>query len=265
MDLIPDLKTSVIHLQAIARSGKLFRSRPILMHRRRPGAAIREIVVFSEAQNRLVRLRMDADRVPVLDYEFTPAHGSALLCSEGRALWGVLGGFCPQVTLRGGGESLYGNAFFMRPYPAGATKTCPDWVPEGTGYALRFTGPATHATLPQGAIPRRTGFELTLVGLAVYYSQYPAFASYARYIAETIARGTARTDDPFTVGSCSGRGNMRWVTFFRGLPGFVWALNRWPAEKVPELRNPAILPPPEKAPLTKGGQGRLRAKAGECG
>jgi hypothetical protein len=89
------------------------------------------------------------------------------------------------------------------------------------------------------------------VGLAVYYSKDPGFAAYARYIAEVIARGTARTDDPFTVGSCSGRGNMRWATFFRGLPGFVWALNRWPLDQVPELHNPAlglsvILPPPEE-------------------
>lgn len=161
-DLIPDLKTSVIHMEAITQSGKTYRSKPILIHQENMQTNKKEIIVFSDTKVQPVRIEVDAARVPVLDYHFTPEHGSALICDEGRAFWGILGGFVPQVTLRGGAESGGGNPFVQESYPPNAVKSCPDWVKEDDACSLSFDGKGTFAVLPQGVIPRRAAFEISM-------------------------------------------------------------------------------------------------------
>ncbi|MBN1675022.1 MAG: hypothetical protein JXR37_28525 [Kiritimatiellae bacterium] len=163
VDLIPDLKTSVIHMQAIAKSGKTYRSKPILMYPRKPSARAAEIVVFSDTREEPVRVKLDAERIPVLDYRFAPEHGAALLCDEGRALWGIVGGYGPRVTMRNGAESGAGTPYYGgRGYPKENANGPPRWVRAGDTDALEFQGSGAFAVLPQGAIPRRAGFELEL-------------------------------------------------------------------------------------------------------
>lgn len=165
INLIPDLKSSIIHMEAITETGKTYRSKPILIRKEKSDAPMKEIIVYSDSRKKPVALKIAADRVPFLKYEFTPEHGAALICDEGRSLWGILGGFAPQVTMRNGGESGYGYPFPRQgAYPANVIRSFPEWVKEDNGeYSLRFDGIGTYVVLPQGAMPRRTAFEISMM------------------------------------------------------------------------------------------------------
>jgi len=159
---IPDLPFSVFHMQAIGKSGKLYRSKPVLMTHETGKKS--SVAVFSSSQNCPVKINVDAARASELNYVFNPEHGSVLICDAGRPLWGILGGYVTLAIERG----QDGNAFIKggatkEPYPNNAVKSAPDWVDIGNGsYALKFDGKGTYITLPQGVIPRRAGFILTM-------------------------------------------------------------------------------------------------------
>jgi hypothetical protein len=160
--VLPDLPNSVLHLQAIGVSGHLYRSKPVLA--RAPSGKQETVAVYSETQKRPVSLEVASSRVPDIRYEFDPRHGSAVVAEAGRPFWGILGGYFTQVTQRGGGASNDGSPF-LRPqfYPAGVTKGAPDWVKTENGeYALQFDGKGTYVTLPQGVIPRRAGYTISM-------------------------------------------------------------------------------------------------------
>ena len=160
----PDSPTSVLHLQAVGKSGRTYRSRPVVLGTQQSGKAT--ATVYSADQKQPVDVELDAQRVADLQYHFTPEHGSVLVCSAGRAYWGILGGYAPQATGRGGGEARDGTPF-LRSIRGGsaadAAKGAPQWVELDDGtYALQFDGKGTFVTLPQGAIPRRAGFTVSM-------------------------------------------------------------------------------------------------------
>jgi hypothetical protein len=158
----PDLPNSVLHLQAIAESGRIYRSAPVLAST--PVAAKEQISVYSNSAKKPVTLDVSASRVPDIIYQFDPRHGSVLIADAGRPFWGILAGYFTQATERGGGESNDGSPF-IRPgiYPEGITKGAPDWVKTENGEnALQFDGVGTYVILPQGVIPRRAGFTIAM-------------------------------------------------------------------------------------------------------
>ncbi len=160
--VLPDLTNSVLHLQAIGVSGHLYRSKPVLANA--PSGKPVTVAVYSETQKKPVTVKVASSRVPDIRYVFSPEHGSALVAEAGCPFWGILGGYFTQVTQRGGGESNDGSPF-LKPqfYPADATKGAPDWVKTDNGeYALQFDGKGTYVTLPQGVIPRRAGFTISM-------------------------------------------------------------------------------------------------------
>ncbi len=158
----PDLPVSVLHLQAIAQSGRVYRSAPLLAST--PSAGKKQISVYSATKQQPVTLDVSASRVPDIKYQFDPRHGSVLIADAGRPFWGILAGYFTQATERGGGESNDGSPF-IRPgiYPEGVTKGAPDWVKTENGEnALQFDGVGTYVILPQGVIPRRAGFTIEM-------------------------------------------------------------------------------------------------------
>ncbi len=158
-EVLPDLPRSVLLLQAIGQSGRIYRSKAIVASN---DDAERGVVVFSDTERRPVTLAEAA--APTIRYPFEPTRGSILHTPAGRPFWGILGGFSNQATGRGGGESRDGTPFIKSgDYPESAPHTAPKWVslPEG-GHALEFDGQGTFVTLPQGVIPRRAGFTVRM-------------------------------------------------------------------------------------------------------
>ncbi len=160
--IAPDLSNSVLHLQAIAESGHIYRSAPVLL-----GASSDQqqaVSVYSDQKQEPVQVNVASSRVPDIRYDFDPARGSVLTTKAGRPFWGILGGYFTQATERGGGESNDGTPFLRASdYPEDVTKGAPDWVKtEGGENALQFDGKGTYVTLPQGVIPRRGSWTIDM-------------------------------------------------------------------------------------------------------
>lgn len=158
----PDLANSVLHLQAIGKSGRIYRSKPVRLGT--SGAKQNTLRVYSDIKKKPVHVEVPANRVPDIRYIFDPSRGSALVTDAGRPFWAMMGGYFTQVTERGGGESNDGSPFLRAAhYPEGVTKGAPDWVKTKSGEdALQFDGIGTYITLPQGVIPRRAGWTAEL-------------------------------------------------------------------------------------------------------
>jgi hypothetical protein len=161
--VLPDLPNSVLHVQAIGVSGHQYRSGPIVL-----GTNLSEpetITTFSDTQNVPVQSQVAKVRVPDIKYEFNPQHGSVLVTDAGRPFWGMLGGFSTLATTRGGGESGDGTPFvrFERDYPKDATQSAPTWIKLDDGnFALQFDGKGTYIALPQGVIPQRSAYTISM-------------------------------------------------------------------------------------------------------
>jgi hypothetical protein len=139
-------------------SGRIFRSRPIIAG---PAPEKSETVLWSAVDEKPVKVRTS---VPDLNYHFNSAHGSVLTTDAGRPFFGILGGYSQQATERGGGEASDGTPFIRRSdYPVNASLSAPVWERTAEGReVLRFDGKGTYITLPQGAIPRLSGFAIDM-------------------------------------------------------------------------------------------------------
>ncbi len=159
--VLADLPASIYHVQIVAKSGRTYRSAPCLIGR--PGSEMLSTQVYSDAMKEAVKIQAPAVFIPDITYEFDPEHGSILYTKAGRPFWGILGGFVSQVTERGGAEARDGTPFLREAdYPDAASVTHPSWVKNADGYALQFDGKGTFVALPQGVIPRRSAFTITM-------------------------------------------------------------------------------------------------------
>lgn len=161
--VLPDLPSSVLHVQAIGVSGHLYRSGPIMLGSNLPDQET--ITTFSDTQNAPVQSQVQKVRVPDIKYQFNPQHGSILVTDAGRPFWGILGGFSTLATARGGGESGDGTPFvrFANDYPKDVTQSAPTWIKLDDGsFALQFDGKGTFIALPQGVIPQRAAYTISM-------------------------------------------------------------------------------------------------------
>ncbi len=157
----PALRDSVLHLRAIAKSGRIYRSAPHAVAY--PTDESRQVITWSDSISAPVTSRVNAARVPELDYRFDSARGSVFHAGYTRLLRGHLGGYTDSVTNRGGDGGLDGSPFVRRTtYPEGVTKLAPTWAEEDGRTVLRFDGIGTYVSLPQGVLPRRSGFTMTM-------------------------------------------------------------------------------------------------------
>ena len=158
----PDMATSLFHIRAVTKSGRVFRSWPVCQEWHF-GTPLVALPVWSETCRARTVVKIRAVRVPEIQYHFSNRHGSALVTAAGRPFWGILGGYTDSVTARGGAGSNDGTPF-IRPdqYPRGVTCNAPNWCTEDGRMCLRFTGKGEHIALPQGVLPRRSGFHLKM-------------------------------------------------------------------------------------------------------
>jgi len=158
----PDMATSLFHVRAVTKSGRVFRSWPVRQEWL-PETPLVELPVWSETRRARAAVKVSSVRVPDVEYRLDDRHGAALVTAAGRPFWGILGGYTDSVTARGGGESNDGTPF-IRPdqYPPDAPCNAPQRCTEDGRTALRFSGRGAHIALPQGVLPRRGAFHLKL-------------------------------------------------------------------------------------------------------
>ncbi|MCI5778359.1 MAG: LamG domain-containing protein [Lentisphaeria bacterium] len=165
MEFSPDLHNSAIQLQLVAQSGRIWRSKPILTGRASTETA--RITVYSETEEKPVDVSIPADALPRLEYAPDTRRGLILPVAYGRRMWGIRGGFTDLACMRlcGGDSSVngvpcswhVGNRLWSQ-----VDDLVPEAVPQEDGsVAFKFRGDGSHFSLPQGAIPRRSGFTVS--------------------------------------------------------------------------------------------------------
>ena len=159
----PRRQHSVFHLRAITKSGKIWRSAPVMI----AGVEAQPPVpldVFSDSLGERVRVEVDAARIPDLDYDLLPENGSLVWTDTGVPFCGQLGGRANSVTFVGGGESGgMGNPFRNgAAYPEDARVTAPAWVEEDGETALQFDGVGNFIVFPREVTPRRGAWTLQM-------------------------------------------------------------------------------------------------------
>lgn len=135
-------KNSVLYLRVITKSGKLYRSAPVIVNQQLSGNV--PLNVYSESLNKIVTVQLDKDRIPVLEYSFKNENG-AFLGTYSSCWYGEIGG--------GNG---YGKFFRNNNYPETSHETAPKWVNSENSQYLEFDGRGNYIffpkeTLPQGA------------------------------------------------------------------------------------------------------------------
>jgi len=161
---LPERPGSIVHLQAIAESGRIYRSRPIVVAPRtsRESHGLVTLNVFSDTAGKAIPVKVRAADLPDLNYTFDPKQRALLVTDAGRPFWGVLGGYVSMTTMRGG-SAADGAPFLRNEMPSREEMTAPKWVQGENGeHELEFDGKTTYITLPQGAIPRRAGYEVSM-------------------------------------------------------------------------------------------------------
>ncbi|NQT16823.1 MAG: hypothetical protein HQ582_28960, partial [Planctomycetes bacterium] len=158
----PDMATSLFHVRAVTKSGRVFRSWPVRQEWL-PATPSVELPVWSETRRAPTVVKVDSARVPEIEYRLDDRHGAALVATAGRPFWGILGGYTDSVTARGGAGGNDGTPF-IRPgqYPPDAACNAPQRCTEDGRTCLRFSGRGAHIALPQGVLPRRGAFHLRL-------------------------------------------------------------------------------------------------------
>ncbi len=164
LTLRPERRDSVFQFQAVTPEGRQWRSVPLLALSGQK-SQMRKIQVFSDTENRPVTLQVGANRVEDIRYELTDRYGTSLPVSAGRCYWASRGGYLLHSTYKGGGAtSLYaiGNLPANSNYPADAVCGVPELKGEDGTAVLNFDGKGNFITLPQGVLPRRTAYSMTM-------------------------------------------------------------------------------------------------------
>ena len=158
----PDMATSLFHCRAIAKSGRIFRSAAVQQEWPSPARTV-QLPVWSDTLKARTVVEVRSARVPRIRYEWSDRHGAALVTDQGRPFWAIFGGYTDSVTGRGGGGSNDGSPFIRASqYPEDAPCNAPQWCTEDGRACLRFDGQGAYIALPQGVLPRRGAFHLTL-------------------------------------------------------------------------------------------------------
>lgn len=162
----PEKSNSILQLQAIGATGKIWRSKPLSLPKIAEVESARVITVFSDTANAPVELKVAASRVPDICYVFKKDHGITLESNAGRCFWGSRGGFLLHANYKGGGATgLYGIVGVPATtlsYPQDADNTVPELRDENGESVLVFDGKGNFITLPQNVVPSRAGFTIKI-------------------------------------------------------------------------------------------------------
>lgn len=159
----PETKASLIHMRVTTKSGKTFRSMPLLVPGT-TGGAMETLRVYSDVEGKAGDVKVQKIRVPDLAYGFNEDRGTMFYTGAGRPFWGQLGGFVDTSTGRGGNgasaESLFAHSNAEQ-YPDKVKNAGPQWVNKDGKLALQFDGYGNFVVLPREALPRHGAFTMS--------------------------------------------------------------------------------------------------------
>lgn len=163
--IAPASPNSVLHLQAVTQSGRLYRGQTLDLYQ--PAGTTGQLDIFSRSTGTHQRLSVDRQLLTDISYTFTPEHGSVLATPAGRDFLGLGGGAPAMVGGRGLGAGQYSNPM-LELHPSQwhenrmQVPSAPAWqqLPDGN-WALLFAG-HNFLSLPRALIPPFAGFHLTL-------------------------------------------------------------------------------------------------------
>lgn len=165
----PKSPNSVFYMRAITKSGKTYRSLPVVVEERRSGFEV-PFPLFSETRQGVTTINLPREWIPDIEYSFIPNYLAVLPTPAGRNWYGQLGG-----------GSLYGQPFSDMDYPTGVTDTAPLWwVTEDGENVLRFDGLGSFIFLPTEAFPRGS-FTLSFDIQPLARGNYTLFTHFGKY------------------------------------------------------------------------------------
>lgn len=158
----PEIQTAIIHMRIITKSGKTFRSIPLIIPTKNKG--MDKLRVYSDFYEKPVDVEIEKIRIPDLNYEFSDERGTIFYTSYGRPFWGQLGGFIDSSTGRGGMGDAYESLYAFqngKDYPERFNTHSPAWKIKDGKKVLYFDGYGNFIMLPRETIPRHSSFKIS--------------------------------------------------------------------------------------------------------
>ena len=152
----PAEKHPLVHLRAVSKSGKIFRSPSISVCR--SGVEKEKMTIWSETYKKPVDIMMAVDRIPDIKAVFSPGKGLFMGNSE-SPYWDFMlgGGHTAGETMQ---ESIK-TAIAKKYLPADFTVPYPEWVKKDGQDMLRFDGKGNYLLMARDLIPRSSPFTLS--------------------------------------------------------------------------------------------------------
>lgn len=158
-EFIPDMPSSVVHMQAISKSGKIWRSHPVLLGCSTPKVPV---LVWSNMQKKNVLCHVSADSVPVLSYDFSPCSGDILKApGAGRACYGILGASVGAAVGRNWGPGADSTTYGWHSCNDTVMDSVPRRIQEDGEWLLDFDGKGMIAVFPHSAVPKNSAWTLS--------------------------------------------------------------------------------------------------------
>jgi len=133
---------TALQMRVITKSGKIYRSWPIMAQPQSTGKV--NLPIYSESKKAAVTVQVDASRIPQIDIKPAQTTGAQINSSNNRYFDGLVGGI-PFWSYIARGASAY---------PAAATETAPKRVTEDGNDCWQFDGKGNFLYLPPETLPR---------------------------------------------------------------------------------------------------------------
>ncbi|MCM8818114.1 MAG: LamG domain-containing protein [Candidatus Omnitrophica bacterium] len=198
----PEIPTSIIHTRIITKSGKTFRSLPLIVPIK--NTEIAKLRIYSDFYEKPIDIDIEKFRVPELNYEFSDQRGTIFYTPYGRPFWAQLGGFIDSSTgigaTGGHAESLYAHLNGQN-YPEKFKTYSPNWEIKDGRKVLYFDGYGNFITLPRETIPRHSSFKISFEIMPVHskdqyllvvgrYKEFSIYIEDGKLKGRFIAKGT---------------------------------------------------------------------------
>ncbi|MDO9543489.1 MAG: hypothetical protein Q7J98_14380 [Kiritimatiellia bacterium] len=164
--VVADNPNGVLAVRAVTEDGKVYWSAPFAVNSK-PSRKTVPVYVYSDTAGKGIRLDIAKNRVPCINYDFSPRRGNILGTDAGHEFYGHAGGYSSTaIGFVGGEAACFSIPFYL--YDKGifksADKPAPEWIEteDGGGWALKFDGErGNFLVLPNTVIPQRAGFKLS--------------------------------------------------------------------------------------------------------